>query len=332
MWKGPEVDGITQSIINTYLQDPYSAYLYLILELKEDVPLHPNLIWGDAYHKGLEYLIENRDYPFAVDRARKHLRDHYSGCPTSYQWSIPKMLRCYDTETHHYPQDSDVKWKTELLLDRKINIDGRSIRFRGKVDAITHNHPDYGKCLGEHKCKGYIDPELTGQELIQDLQCNIYMYLEDVEWVIYDLIKIPDVQKYGPKKSYDETSKQWINKLYSGPVGSYGGAYPIYLNQAHWVHQKPYFISRESQQDYWDFTVIPIIKQICRWYEHVTQSDFDHENPDHFNEFFYRKPIRHFDGRNTESFKCNYHSLLIGDTELSDLIPVQSHFAELEEV
>ena len=51
MWSGPFATdaqgGITQSLINSFNQCPYRAYIKYILGLKENKPESPQLMWGD---------------------------------------------------------------------------------------------------------------------------------------------------------------------------------------------------------------------------------------------------------------------------------------------
>jgi len=39
-----------------------------------------------------------------------------------------------------------------------------------------------------------------------------------------------------------------------------------------------------------------------------------------------------FNGSYTENFECDYYKHLIGEEELSDLVPVPSMFSELEDL
>lgn len=336
MWKGPFVDGVTQSLLNDFLKDPYASYIYLILGLKEPEQPQENLIWGDCFHKGLELLIPEHSLKDAVEGMVDYLHTNYPYAPPTFELSLKKMLRIYSLK----PFQGD--WKTEEVIDTPIKVPGldKPVRIRGKKDAITRNHPDYGSVLGEHKAKGYTDPDQTRDEIQQDLQCNLYMYTESLdspydspcEWVFYDLIKIPDVQKYGPQPYVNEPHEKYIERIYSGPMdSSYGGKYPIYRHKHLWIHQGIYHIPIHSQEKYWQTVIVPQLKRLAQWYEYVTDPSFDFENPSHYNEIFYKMPVRHFDGRKTEKFKCKYHSLLTEQTTLEDLVPVNSYFSELEE-
>ena len=326
-WKGPLIDGVTQSLINKFLECPYAFYIYAILGLEEDLPFPDNLMWGDTFHKGLEILIETKDRETAAEAIKEHLSENYPTAPPSYKYSTIKMLDLYNLKRHMRGD-----WKAELVMDQIVSINGMPIRFRGKLDGLCEDHDDYGRLLVEHKCKGYIDPVLVKEEIGQDLQCNIYMYLHDVENVAYDLIKIPEAQKFGPAPSYGESPKEWAEKIFHGPIGSYGGNYPIFKAPHKWVHQHVYLLPREEQEVYWSTTVKPIVLRMVEWFEYVTDDSFDIENPESYGPLFYKHPIRHFSGRKTDKFKCPYHSLLIGESDMDDLIPVSSYFSELENV
>lgn len=330
MWKGPEIDGITQSLLGRFLECPYSFYLYAILGLEDQEAQEQsklNLVWGDVFHKGLELYIPQKNYEVAREGMIDYLYEQYPGSPESFQYSTALMLKLYRTK----PFEGD--WVTEEVIDDYITIDGKRIRIRGKRDAITRNHPEYGSVLGEHKAKGFIDPAKLREEIEVDTQCNVYMLLEpECEWVFYDLIKIPEVQKYAPKRAHHETPEEYTRRIFVGDnVGSYGGHYPIYQNRGAWVHQGIYHISKEAQEEFLDLTLKPVILRMCEWFDYVTQSNFDHTDPKFFNEIFYRHPVRHFSARLTNNYKCNYHGYLTNQVELDSYIKNDSLFSELEE-
>lgn len=330
MWKGPFHGGITQSLLNAYLEDPYSFYIYAILGLKEPGPLPENLVWGDCYHVGLEHLIKTKDLQFSLKKMMEHLDHKHPSAPPSFRYSLWRML-CL------YPYKSDIlqaEYETEEIIEEIIEVDGMAVKLRGKRDAITREHPDYGTVLGEHKCKGRTDPETTRKELWLDLQLNMYLRTLDkpCERIFYDLILIPDTQKYGPQMSYGESPEDWITRIYCGPVGSYNGMYPINKNPNRWIRQLVLTITEEEQEQVWNYSTLPCIKRLIQFYDHVTQPGFDPDNPKYYNEVFYRHPMRTFSPRKTDSYKGNYYDLLIGEQDYGDLVPVESYFSELEDV
>lgn len=326
LWKGPLIDGITQSMMSKFVQCPYRFYLYAILGLKDNTPLNPNLIWGDVFHKGLELFIRTKNHNTAVVGMLEYLRTKYPEAPSTYEISTKNLLYRFTLDTYQG------EWTTEQSFSIPIETPtGRKILIRGKKDAIQTDHPDYGRILGEHKCKGYIDPTQTALEIRQDRQVNIYCYLHNIEWINYDLILIPEAVKYKPPRAFNESPQVWMEKLFTGPCGSYG-IFPINQNKHLWIHNATYHLPREVQEKYWIETVYPTIDRMCVWWDWVTQSGFDHENPKFYNEFFYKTPVRQFEASNTEKFQCEYYNHLIGEEDISDLADVGSLYQELEDV
>ena len=328
LWLGPEEGGITQSLISKFVQCPFRTYLYAILGLGDGSPLHPNLIWGDVFHKGLENLIRDKNINQAVSAAHDYLEKKYPEAPSTYLTSIKRLL--WKFRLDNYEGD----WETEITFEIPVTLpSGRTVLLKGKKDGYLASHPDYGKILGEHKCKKFINPSQLRKELSHDRQLNFYCYLHGIEWVNYDLIKIPEAQKYLPSRNYNETPTEYIDRLFTGPCGSYGGSFPINQNINEWVHQVgPLFFPREEQERYWRQTIYPELERICKFWDWVTQPGFDHENPKFYNDIFYKTPIRQFNGSFTENFECEYYDYLIGDKSIEELPKIPTIFSELEEL
>jgi len=325
IWKGPEVDGVTQSILSKYAQCPFRFYLYAILGLQDNTELHPNLIWGDVFHKGLEHLIASKDLNASVVSMQDYLTTKYPQAPKSYAYTTKRLLWKFRLENY------EGEWETEIPFSIDVTLpSGRTVKVRGKKDALRTTDPKYGRILGEHKCKGYLDPAQTIRELRQDRQLNFYMYLHDVEWVNYDLIRIPEAQRALPSRTYNQSIEDWVETLFIGPCGSYSGKFPINQNIHEWISNLTHHLPREEQETYWNFTIYPELEKLCKFWDHVNQPGFDHENPEFYNDIFYRSPVRQFNGSFTQNFECDYYSYLIGEQDLSDLAPIGSVFSELE--
>lgn len=327
LWQGPEVDGITQSLIQKFRQCPYRFYLYSILGLVDDTPLPPNLIWGDVYHKGLEHLIATKDINSSVTKMLEYLNTKYPDAPSTYEVSTKGLLQRFNLTNYQG------EWQTEILFEHPYKLpSGRIVKLKGKMDGYNTSDPDHGPMLGEHKCKGYIDGPKTKKELVTDLQVNIYCYLHNIEWVNYDLILIPEAVKYKPSKAFNESPQAYMERLILGLCGNYQ-MFPV-TNYPHlWINNlPPTYLPRSGQKLYWKTTVEPFLQQMCDFYDYVTQPGFDHEDPQNFNTVFYKTPARLFNGSYTENFECDYYKYLIGEQTLEDLVPIQSLFNELEEL
>jgi len=330
-WKGPLEDGVTQSLLNKFLVCPYRMYLYAILGLEEKRPPEPNLIWGDTGHKGLELLIEkpalSKDFSQEewdeLDQAiDKHL-EQYVPFPSTFPHSIKRMLRLYDDS---YKLEGPLE--TEVKFQIPYNTLYNRVTLRGKLDGINR------KKIVEHKCKGSWDAQQIEAEVPVDLQ--VHMYIEGwralndcdgIPEVIYDNIRIPDTQFYIPQRRMNQKLSNWVEQWYEGASS---GDYPIKAKRHLWLNQKYFLFSDEHHERFMKFNVNPLIDKLCKWWDTVTDPKFDIEDPRCFGSDMYMTPVRHFNPSNTEKFKCEYHSFLTGQLELTDLTPVSSFYPELE--
>jgi hypothetical protein len=329
-WPGPysEHGGISQSIITKFLECPYRFYLWAGLGLREPEKLHPNLIWGDVFHKGLELILRKGmmrdfsegDWHEIDDGVEQYLNTQYSQAPDTYLHTIQFMLRLYDDS---FREDKIIE--TEIKFnDPYLTTLGDSVIVRGKLDGLSDDHT----MMIEHKCKGRVDFQQARKEIPTDLQVNLYALIKEPREVIYDIIAIPEAKFSKPyRKQYQRGRSYALDLIHDKAHGDF----PVAKKRHLWFDQFPTFLTDEGIQEHRQFTLDPIIHRMCRWYDHCTQPDFDPDNPKFYNDIFYRVPIRHFDPSQTEKFKCTYHGLLTGDLDMSDLLPVGHFYPELQD-
>lgn len=327
------------------MQCPFNAYISLILGLEPaslEPPITPdmgtfNLIWGDCFHTGLEWLIRTGDHKLASE----HMFDKLASHPEivhpdiEIRTSLFHMLKQYNLDFIEY---STLKWETEVIFDTAVDTPppfssyafDSKYRFRGKFDGITR--PERSRpTLLEHKCKGNIYPQQIREELKHDTQINLYMDISGAREVFYDLIKIPEAAyKYAtPTRLVRESKKDYTNKLYYGHCGKYSSL-PISRYSQDWIHQELHVFTNESVEAFWKMTFLPLCDRLAEWYEYVTQPNFDPLNPSHYNSIFYRQPLRTFIPSATSTFKGKFHALTTQQIELTDLQP-RTLFNELKE-
>lgn len=339
-WKGPfsneEEGGITQSLLNRFQECPYRFYIYAILGLEDNRPLHKNLMWGDTAHVGLEHLLAipkiafnneftDSDWKIVDDSIDKRLKDYPDAGPT-WSFSIKQMMRLYN--------DSFKQETGPLITEHKfhipISLPGISERVwtRGKCDGINEG---WSSKLGtnrlvEHKFKGRIEVETARDELPFDLQVNLYARSFGCNSVTYDIIRIPDTMLYLPDRRPMQKSPSYVQELY---FERNWGDFPITKNKHKWIFQSTKHL--EYIDIVWGQSIIPLIKKLIKWWNRVNEPGFDFLDYSKYDDVFYKVPIRHFDPSHTEWYHCSYHSLLTDQIELSDLIPVKSFFSELQE-
>lgn len=324
MWSGPYIGGITQSLITRFLECPFRAYLYLICGYEEPEPSPQQMAWGNIFHLGTEHLIEGATVTESNDVMRKEFDTNYLGIlPPTYRYSTCKMLKVY--KDHVLPR-IDQPAVTEQEINERIPIPGveQLVRFRGKRDVLSPTK------LGDHKCKGRIYPAETLAELSTDLQMNVYDYFSQRENWFYDLIQIPEFGYRVPPPLASQTPEKWVNHIFE-TYSNINDGFPInkFPNRwcVHLTHYQPY----ADTLVYFQKTVIPIVKRIIRWWDHINDPSFDPNNPDCYNDIFYVSPLRLFDPSRTDKFKPHFHGLFTGQYEISALSVTTNFYKELSD-
>lgn len=327
-WKGPIHGGVTQSIINKFLECPYRFYIYAVLGLEDNIEPHPNLIWGDSFHRALEEVIntpkliqefDEEDFARIDTIVDNHINERWPRADASYPHTIKAMYRLYDDSY------KEGEWVAEQKLEQEYTTkDGITVLARGKVDGMKIGSGP----IAEHKAKGRIDSGQSRAETPQDLQVNWYCKLLGRTEIIYDLIRIPEAQFYVPQRRMGEQWRNWADRIFHREAGKQD--YPIAQKKHLWLQQFPVYLTKEDIDDYCKFVIDPLILKLVKYWDYVTSPGFNPNDPACYNELFYKKPIRAFDPSRTEIYKCSYHGLLSGQENLEDLRP--THFyAELED-
>lgn len=327
-WPGPLKGGVTQSLLSKFLEDPYGFYLYAGLGLEEPGSPEPNLVWGCIAHTGLEHIIE---IPYTINEFTPEdwngihaaideyiYRDWPMALPT-YAISVKNMIALYDDsyKSDHGPFVTEQKFSVEHKTSR-----GNIVTLRGKADGVS------GLTLVEHKCKGKIDINQTRAETFTDLQVTVYCKVLGTRQVIYDLIRIPDTQWSLPPKRQYEQPKSYINSLYTDRIW---GDFPVSKKKHLWLQQCTLELTDEQIERNMAETVDPLIDKLCKWYLYVSDPNFDFQNPSHYNDIFYKTPIRHFDPARTQSYKSAYWNHRTDAIDIEDMQPVRSFYAELDD-
>lgn len=329
-WGGPANAGITQSKVDRWLECPFRAYIYLILGLEENVPLHPNLVWGSIFHKGLEhYLVPGTTISEATDKMREYQSVAYPGCTPTFKYTTTQMLKLYNRNfVEAKGIGDDLETEAQFDVEEKISLPGLGmvdIRWRGKADGLSRKCR-YGV---EHKCKGNVEFLQSRIESPIDKQVLFYAKMLNIRHWTYDIIRIPEAKFQLPPRRPGETNEHYAQRLFHSCDGK---DLPIARNHQSWLHQFHFETPYNMIEDFLMYTWYPLISRMYQWWNWVTSDDFSLLDPRCYGELFYITPIRHFDPSNTEKYKCKYWDTLTGNTEPENLIPVTSFYSELEEV
>lgn len=315
-WKGPE-DGITQSIINRFLECPYNFYLYAGLGLQDPEEYNANLTWGDSFHIGLEHLIRGDSIEVSTKHMLEYLKEEYPQSGPTFPHSMSHMIRLYDLSYL-----GKEEWLTEQEFCEPYTLpNGRKIILRGKLDG--HNISKTRAV--EHKCKKRHDKIKLRHEIYKDTQICLYSLITGIREWQYDVIKIPDIQYSPPVKRLTETFANQVKRWYEEIDF---GDYPINKKKRLWIDQFPVYLSEDNILQFQKRVLDPVLLRMCKWYDKVTDDNFD---PEIFDDIFYEFPLRHFNPRKTEAFEGPFYKYLTDQCDLSYLVPVKGFFNELSD-
>lgn len=325
-WSGPEVGGITQSLVSTFITCPFQFYLYAYCGLQESKPLEPNLIWGDILHKGLEHRIRGDSLEDSITKMYHYQLKFYPTAPASYRYTTRNMLAVYPIKNleKYGPIETEVGIDQPHLLHN-----GRTIKIRGKIDMLPSNH----SMIGDHKGKGKhaASPDAIKAEISEDFQMNFYAHAKgNIENWIYDIIRIPEALPRTPQRKVSQSPEEWANWIFHTYSNVQFG-FPIIKHPGLWTNQIPHFQPAEDIEWYVTTTINPLLEKICVWWDYVTSPGFDPMNPACYNHIFYKAPVRNFNPTSTYSYKCKFHAFLTGKEAFENLIRVPSFYPELEE-
>ncbi len=350
LWPGPQESGITQSMIGKFLEDPFCFVLYYGLGLEEPASLPQNLMWGNVFHKGLEYLLP-QEYRIAQMDEQQFARlgsvlqaeaSRYNHIDSTTVPSVLEMLQLY-------PDSYKIGYSiaTEQEFSVVHNTGNHRVLLKGKIDGIgepvSYYSPSPGdpihvfesinspKLLVEHKSKETFDRSLFRKEAHTDLQLNFYLHAESLrsdvcEYVVYDNVRIPEVQWNCPPRQAGEKIAYYIKRLYHTENR---GDFPVSKKSFVWIDQYIFHHPLSKVQLYFRETINPILDAMCFMYEYTLADSFDPFNPDCYNHLFYRKPLRVFDPARTSKFKKSYWNFLTGEIGLDGLVQVKELFKEL---
>lgn len=333
-WSGPVESGITQSMIGKFLTDPFTFFLYYGLGLEEPSESNPNLIWGVLFHKALEHVLAS---PLLISQQPPEFwavtlydivykeSTKYPTCPDTFVPSVVAMAQLYNDSYRQHP-NGVLPITTEVEFKEQLQTKNNLVTLKGKRDGQLFD--ELYTTLIEHKCKKLYDRNVIKLELPYDLQLNIYSLFLRPQCIIYDLIKIPDIQWDLPPRKIGERAKFYIDRLYHT---QWTGQYPIAKKKMVWMDQIKIPVNYDIIEDWKVHTLFPILDRICDLYDYTSQPSFDYQNPNSYNTIFYRQPLRHFNPGSTEKFTREYHNFLTDQIDITGLTPVTQLFKELED-
>lgn len=200
LWKGPEQDGITFSLLSRFLVCRERFRVRVVEGLGPAERFNHRIHYGNLWHTceeavaaGVDPLRREPQYPGATELSWGWLLAAATGLAQRFPLQREEVLHWYNVCKTQWPIYIDF-WEahqerkkiTPLLSEYKFAVpyqlpSGRKVLLRGKFDSVdiieeeTHSGLRRGIYLQENKTKGDIDETTIVQQLTFDLQTMLYI-------------------------------------------------------------------------------------------------------------------------------------------------------------
>lgn len=274
VWKGPEEDGITQSLLSRFLCCRERFRLLVVEGLKPADHFNVRLEYGSMWHLCEEHV--NGDWPRELKKYARNLAARYRAQGAEVQKWYEVCKRQFPVYVSYWSKHRDAtKVKTlfsEVPFREKIVLpSGRTVHLRGKFDSVFEK----GKriYLQENKTKGTIDERSIQQQLLFDLQTMTYLIAfhsktgKYPSGVRYNVVRRPlsggkgsIVQHKETKTKPAETPSEFYQRLEG----------IIQEDPESFFMRWDVTITRSDVEKFRTQFLVPILEELWDWWEWVT--------------------------------------------------------------
>ena len=273
LWKGPERDGITYSMLSKFLVCRERFRLLVVEGLRPQRRFNHRLEYGTMFHLCEEVHKDGGNWLEALTNHCKELADRHIV-------QHAEILKWYEVCKIQFP-DYIRHWKNhnpkKLLSQEEVFSieyelpDGWKVKLRGKMDSLFY---DRGLILQENKTKGKIDRRAIEEQLGLDLQTMMYLTAirrlypgKRIKGVLYNIIRRPlsggkgTIKKHKPTKTNPagETTASFYNRL-----AAYWREEPD-----DWFVRWNVAVSTYDLDRFEHNLLNPLLTQLCNWWKWV---------------------------------------------------------------
>jgi hypothetical protein len=291
LWKGPsgegDLGGITQSMIQLFLVCRERFRVKVIEGLQVPEGFRAAIEYGNMGHACEEAFALGQDWGKALTAYTQKLVQKYR----TQQEQVVHWHHVCRTQFPHYieywSKHKDVKNREPVSSEHKFDVwytlpSGRKVRLRGKmdsVDIITEGKKRY-TWLQENKYKGDPNEAEIKANLYADLQSMMYLIAlrEDENFseilakaplrgIRYKVIKRPlsggkdSIRQHQPSKAKPRGESK--EEFYARLGGLIAEKPEYYFMRWNAIVPASELVKFEQR------ILIPILEQICDWYEHI---------------------------------------------------------------
>lgn len=288
VWKGPEVDGVTQSLLSRFIVCPERFRLLVIEGLTPQDTFNHRLEYGNLFHLAEETYLQGGDWKRALKEYATVLCLKYRMQQEQVQHWLRVCQQQFPTYIKYWEKHrSKLKYKPvvqELVFAVPYTLPCQKVVIlRGKFDSVNLVGKDL--FLQENKTKADVDQMEINRQLKYDLQTMLYLIalqtmrerrkdlpkeLKAVEksllkGVMYNVVRRP---LSGGKHTIKQCKGESVNEYYD----RLGGL--IAEEPDHYFMRWKMDVSQKDIDRFRERTLDPLLLKLCYWYNEVS---FCHE-------------------------------------------------------
>lgn len=283
LWKGPQVSGVTQSMLGAFLGCRERFRIKYVLGLRPNVGFEHKIEYGNMWHLCEESYHNGENWQEALRQYASKLVKEYQGNRTVVDKWFRLCLAQFELYLRYWKDYTEDKTSVfqEYEFDEELTLSsGKVVRLRGKMDGILMDGK--GKLwLYENKTKGDIDQIRLTQQLDYDLQIMFYLVAltrmamegrpkelkgHKIGGVLYNVIRRPVsggkytvVQHKGTKNKPPESLAQYIERVKGLMEG----------DPHHFFMRWDVITTLSEVTSFVQNTLSPILEQLWDWWEYI---------------------------------------------------------------
>jgi hypothetical protein len=274
LWKGPYIEGITNSLLSRFIVCRERFRILTIEGLQPEPRFNHSIEYGQMWHTCNELSQEDWESglkQYATDLCNKYPLQQEQ---ISHWYNICKLQFGIYLE-HRKDFSKTIKGK-QLYSEEVFSVahklpSGRIVLLRGKWDGVIKKTD--GLYLEEHKTKGQVDEQQLRRQLTFDMQTMIYLVTLSeqekvaVKGVDYNVVRRPlsggkgSIRQHKPTKKNPsgESLESFYNRL-----GVIIKEDPEYFFMSFQVA-----VSQEEVRTFKKQFLNPILEQLCDWWDWI---------------------------------------------------------------
>lgn len=226
LWKGPQEDGLTYSMICKYLQCKHRFWLKTVQGLAEPDEWNAHMHYGSMFHAAEEARIKNQPWlPALQDYYRETVKKYEPNERDITKWYLLCKMQ-FPLYINHWAKHQTELGRKTVMAEKSFRVQhrlpsGYVITLRGKIDHLySQNGFLY---VMDTKTKGEIDQVQIGGTLDQNLQCMLYHLairlllppdqVKKIAGTVYNVIRRPLSDRRSVKMKKNETETAFNNRV-----------------------------------------------------------------------------------------------------------------------